>query len=326
MKISAEFLEKTWVEIAAKLSSASEHLFLEKSLLQGPIGLSAVIQVKDSMPGIILRVPNSAPNMHWVVRHFSGVRFEGALKMGDEIGFPIMLADIEARHIYAVLAADLASLISGTGTSEVRMTNLAGRIALWRRFFQSRVGNLTEAEVRGLIGELWMWNSIRTVMGTDFAIESWRGPYGELHDFLLRGFRIEVKSWINESLPRIFISDPSQLVVDEISPVWIAAVELSRDPASGRKLRDWVELILATLNDAQKDLFTNLLADIGFLSAHSELYPEAYTVREVVYYKVCGDFPRIDAALIPAGVTTVKYAIDISAITQFAQLSPLGKL
>ena len=148
-------------------------------------------------------------------------------------------------------------------------------------------------------------------------MEAWGGPRGELHDFHLSSFRIEVKTWTNESLPRIFISDPSQIVVDPIFPLWITAVQLSNDTMNGASLPEKSARLLSMMNQDQKAIYNALLADAGYLGTGEESYTMRYSVHDTVYYLVTEGFPMIDPSTIPAGISNVKYALDLNALSRF---------
>jgi hypothetical protein len=323
-KISAEMLQEAWGQILLKMPLAEGRSFLQKSLTEGPVSLSAAVRVKDSMPGLLLQIPDASLIPKWIVLKLSGIKFDPVIKLDDGYGFPLMLADPKARDIFAVLASDIASAISGEEGASAKLATLFSRLALWRRFLQKRSGPMSEEEVRGLIGELTILEQLVPTKGVDLSLNAWRGPRDELHDFHLNCFRIEVKTWSNNSLPRVFISDPSQIVADETCPVWLAAVQISNNEESGRSLFDWVESLRVVMDNAQKDVYDALLADYGFLAEHAEFYPERYGIRDTVFYQITESFPRIDAASIPAGLCCVKYAIELSAIAGHAKPSPIN--
>jgi len=323
MSITPETLEEAWSQIRSKISHAEGSPVLEQALIQGEVGLSAVIRVRDSLPGIVIRVPSRWSFTRWQVQRLTGVHFEPAIQEHADILLPVMLADADAAWIFANFAADISSSVSDECPLEEKMRRLMNQIGLWRRFFQHRNDGLSEEEVRGLIGELDILRCLIRDFGVDAAMESWRGPRGELHDFHLSSFRIEVKTWINESLPRIFISDPSQIVIDPVWPVWISAVQLSTDNTSGSTLPAQVALLAAGMNADQKITFETLLADVGYLASHAGIYTRRYSVRETVFYRIVDGFPLIDPATIPGGITCLKYALELSALALFVLPSPI---
>jgi hypothetical protein len=323
MYIAPQSLEGAWSQIRSKIFHANGRLVLEQALINGEVGLSAVVRVRDSMPGIVIRVPSLWSITRWQVQRLTGVHFEPAIQDHKDILLPVMLADDDAIWVFANFAADLSLAISAVCPLEEKMRRLMNQIDLWRRFFQKRNDGLSEEEVRGLFGELEILGYLIRNFGADSAMESWRGPRRELHDFHLPAFRIEVKTWINESLPRIFISDPSQVTIDPAWPIWISAVQLSNDITAGSTLPSRVGVLAAGLNADQKLTFDTLLADAGYLSSHAEIYTKLYSVRDTVFYRIVDGFPLIDPATIPGGITCLKYAFELGALAPFVQPSPI---
>jgi hypothetical protein len=323
MSITPESLLSVWGVIRAKIPDADPGTLLEQALsIHGEIGLSAVVRVSDTMPGIVIRVPCRWPTSAWQVLRLTGVRFEPIITDHDDLLLPVILADDDAVAVFAVFTADLASVLSGDGAMEAKMRLLIEKVSLWKRFFQRNRGSLSDEEVRGLIGELQILGMMVGAYGVDAALDSWKGPDGELHDFRNDVFRIEVKTWINKSLPRIFISDPSQIVVDPSWPVFIAAVQLANDNAAGFTVEEYIATLVANMAEPQRAIMEALLADAGYLHAHAELYSKRYAVRETVFYKIGDGFPLIDPATLPGGITCLKYALELGALTPFTIKSP----
>lgn len=324
MSVTPESLKNSWAAIRTRLPQALHGTVLEQALpVAGDIGLSAVIRVNDAMPGIVIRVPSRWPATSWKILLLNGVRFEQPMTDHHDHLLPVMLSDEEAVDVFAVFTADLASALEVEGTLETRMRDLMDKIVLWKRFFQKNSGPLSEEEVRGLIGELEILTKMITAYGVDAALETWKGPAGELHDFHHEAFRIEVKTWVNESSPRIFISDPSQIVIDPAWPVFIAAVKLARDNATGFTLLERIMTILGGMTAPQRTVMEVLLADVGYLPVHAELYSKRYTVAETIFHRIENGFPMIDPATIPGGITNLKYSLELGALAPFITASPI---
>jgi hypothetical protein len=276
------------------------------------------------MPGIFIRVPSRWPAASWQVLRLSGVRFDTPIEDHHDHLLPVMMADEDAAGVFAIFTAVLASVLEEGGTVEVRMRLLMDKVALWKRFFQKNTGPLSEEEVRGLIGELEILASMIAAYGVDAALETWKGPSDELHDFRHDAFRIEVKTWVNESAPRIFISDPSQIVIDPAWPVFIAAVQLARDNAAGITLSERIATILNGMTAAQRTVMEVLLADVGYMPVHAELYSKRYSVADTVFHRIGDGFPMIDPATLPGGITNLKYALELGALAPYVTASPIG--
>ena len=321
--ITPATLEAAWTKIQSKLLQAEGRSFLQKVLTVGSLTLSAVIRVVDGMPGLLLQIPEGSIPTKWLVKNYAGVRFDPIVKLDDGYGLPLMLADLKARDIFALLATDIATTAERGDTPAAKISAILNRIALWHRFFKNRTEKLSIEEIRGLIGELSVLESLLTTNGVDSCLDAWKGPQGELHDFRMTNYRIEVKTWSNDSLPRIFISDPSQIVADNMYPIWIAAVQISKNEITGRTLSNWVKTLANSMDASQRELYYSLLADYGFIEVQSELYTDRYAVIQTIFYLVTPSFPRIDPKVIPLAICSVKYAIELNALANHAKPSPI---
>jgi hypothetical protein len=325
MHVTPELLKNGWSAIRARIHRALPGTVLEQSLpVLGEIKLSAVVRVKDAVSGIVIRVPSRWSVLGWQVVRLTGVWFDPLIVDRDEVLIPIMLADEDAVNIFAIFAADLASVISGADKLEVKMRLVMDKIALWRRFFKKNNSPLSEEEVRGLMGEIEVAAMMIGAYGVDMALDMWRGPAGELHDFRHDAFRVEVKTWLNESAPRIFISDPAQVVIDPAWPVFIVAVQLAKDGEAGCTIPERITKLMEAMTVTQRDVLGVLLADVGYLPVHAELYHKRYSVTESVFYKVGDGFPLIDPLTLPGGITNLKYALELGALFPFITASPIA--
>lgn len=324
MPITADTLQHAWASIRARIPHALPGTVLEQALpIAGDIGISAVVRVNDAMPGIVIRVPSRWPASLWQVLRLNGVRFEQPITDHHDHLLPVMMADEESLEVFTVFTADLASALSGEGTLEARMRLLMDKLVLWKRFFQKNTGPLSEEEVRGLIGELEILAGMLAAYGVDGGLETWKGPADELHDFRHDAFRIEVKSWVNESAPRIFISDPSQIVIDSAWPVFIGVVQLARDNATGFTLPERIATIMGGMAAPQRNVMEVLLADVGYLPVHAERYSKRYSVKETIFHRIGNGFPMIDPTTLPGGITNLRYALELGALAPFITASPI---
>jgi len=324
MHITPESLKNAWAAIRARIPQALPRTLLEQALpVPGDIKLSAVVRVNDAMPGIVIRVPSNWSASSWEVLRLAGVRFDPPIPDNQDNLYPVMMADEDAVGVFAVFAADLASNLSMAGSVETRMRMLLEKILVWKRFFKKNIAPLSEEQVRGLFGELEILSRVIASIGVDAALDTWKGPAGELHDFRFDASRIEVKTWGNESAPRIFISDPSQIVIDTTWPVFIATVQLAKDDVAGLTLPERIATVINGMTASQKSVIEVLLADVGYLSVHAELYSKRYTVADTVSYHIRDGFPLIDPTTLPGGVTNLKYALELGALSPFISPSPI---
>ena len=72
------------------------------------------------------------------------------------------------------------------------------RLARWRRLLEvGRRKTLSEAELRGLIGELRFLQTVAIPRaGPEVAVKGWLGPLASAHDFLFAASLVEIKTCV----------------------------------------------------------------------------------------------------------------------------------
>lgn len=191
------------------------------------------------------------------------------------------------------------------------------------KILSKRKAKLDEDEVKGLIGEIYVLNQIAKKSGNDYALNSWKGPIPETFDFQLAKYRIEVKTWSNSSQPQIFISDPNQTIFDTLNPIYLSALQISKDAAAGETLGAIVERMISTFNFGQKDIFLSLLSDAGYLTVHKDSYPEKFLIVKQDFYFIGESFPRLELTNLSPCITSIKYCIQLTGLSDFLVESPI---
>ena len=113
-------------------------------------------------------------------------------------------------------------------------------------------------------------------------------------------------------------------MIDAAWPVFIAAVQLAKDNAAGLTLPEKIAIVLNGMTASQKSIIEVLLADVGYLTAHAEFYSKRYTVADTIFYHIRDGFPLIDPTTLPVGVTNLKYALELGALSPFISASPIN--
>jgi hypothetical protein len=321
--VSTASLKAEWSTIAAKRADSSGNGILEKALFQrDSIGISALVRIEDGMTGIGIRSPFRWMAKGWQVQRYAGIRLEPALDTTGSFLLPIFLVDLEAVDVFALLAADLVECASTQDSAEVSTRRILDRLALWLRFFRRFSAPLSRDEIRGLLGELKCLQLLIDVLGPDVALEAWKGPEGGLHDFSTDDCRIEVKTWGSDSSPRVVISEPGQIVIDEAWPVYLCGVQILGDDLNGVTLPEQIAIVRAKLPDGLKAAFEMLAADVGYLAAHSGQYHQRFTLSDCFFYRMEAGFPFIDPLALAPGIVGVRYSIELKALIPFLSESP----
>ncbi|WNE97914.1 PD-(D/E)XK motif protein [Streptomyces luomodiensis] len=187
---------------------------------------------------------------------------------------------------------------------------------------------VTSLEKRiGLMGELVMLAAIAASHGWQTAAKSWRGSYGEEHDFGLPSYDIEVKTTSAEER-RHTIHGLSQLTPSADRPLWLVSLQLTRGGAHGRTFTQCVSSVRDQLAEhttgGAVDMLEQRLAAISQPDGANAppVDDERWSLRSTpLVLMVDEHLPRLDQSLLrllPAGsaarISRVDYNIDVTGL------------
>lgn len=219
--------------------------------------------------------------------------------------------------MFSLFCADLIGFSKNFfGSEEDALLAILRRLSYWRLLLERDSLNLlSENEVRGLWGELIFLKKLFTDLGVNAALKSWVGPFDAPQDFQTDECSWEIKT-IRPAAKNVFISSELQLQICK-SPIYLVIIELfqtySLDEANSFSLNSLVEEMKSSLQhdiDAC-DLFEERLSCTGYMP-RSEYDDFKYKVNNAATYEVSEGFPCITSAMLPAGISNVRYEIKIS--------------
>jgi len=232
----------------------------------------------------------------------------------------VQLARPDFDELFGRLCQDLIES-TRDATQEHGADALLRRLGRWRRLLE--VGHrrtLSEAELRGLIGELWFLHTVALPrVGPDAAVKGWLGPLAAPHDFLLDGALVEIKTCVPGS-DAVTIASLQQLdAAGEV--LYLGVVRLA--PATSTTPDAFTTAALVTrirqaieASQTASTEFELRLAETGY--ADAEEYARSwYHISGVRYFHVCDDFPRLVPTGVPAGIREVTYAVDLRSCAGF---------
>jgi hypothetical protein len=170
----------------------------------------------------------------------------------------------------------------------------------------------------GLMGELLFLKRLARTIGWKAAVQSWRGPDAQEHDFTLNLIDIEVKTTLAER--RLHqIASVTQLLPKLNRPLVLVSIQLT--PSSGKhslSLSHMVAFVLATASTEAPDSVEPLrdqLNRIGWSDDDAPTYDQRHQLRTALLaIPVDGSCP----AIVPA---TLSAALDASITPRIERLS-----
>lgn len=214
------------------------------------------------------------------------------------------------------LSANLRDVPDSAGALSVALTHL-GR---WKTFLASpRVRLLSLEEIYGLFAEIQFLRLLYSkCLAEEAAMDAWCGPDGAHQDFIFGNTAVESKalSGKERSVVRISSEDQLEALCDNL---FLAVFRLNAMSESdhARSLNEAVRQVEDELSDASAlEKFSTRLAAYGYVELRDYDEPRLVITGQRTY-RVTEAFPRIVRSELPDGLTRVRYAIELEAITQF---------
>lgn len=186
----------------------------------------------------------------------------------------------------------------------------------WRELLDREASNVLSTEALcGLFGELWHLARIaaKSAQGTS----AWHGPYGTRHDFTIEGCALEVKTTTRRDEWKFRVHGLTQLEPPRDARLYLSAMRLELNGASGATVPDLIQSVLDTGVD-RRDLLGHL-SQVGYDLRDDAHYQQIrIDVIDSRVYEVTASFPRLTGASfsptgLAAGVSDIHYTIDLAA-------------
>lgn len=221
-----------------------------------------------------------------------------------------------SKELFMLMAADIINMVADTSyTDGPEILGLVlNRIQAWQAFMKREQARLTLESELGLSGELeCLCQLIISVMPASRAIQAWVGPLDGIQDFEIGHGAIEVKSTAAALGFTLKINSLDQLDDSLRNPVFLCGCRFSINPEGTtlperiRKLRDQL-----SGDYGASVLFEHLLLQAGYLESHAPLYTRKFLLRELCYWQVNENFPKLVPGNVAAGIRAARYEIDLN--------------
>lgn len=233
----------------------------------------------------------------------------------------LMVLRLQRRDLTPVfgrLCQDLIDEISGVGDEAAVVELVRRRLTLWQRLFEDgREGVLADFQIKGLIAELLLMQSILKEGRRD-ALEvaaAWVGPAGGDQDFRFSDEAIEVKA-VGPDADGVSISSLQQLD----SPLSLRlSVWTLRHASPGEAKATTLNALVTKLEQcfvphpSALAMFREALLEVGYVES-SYYEGLAFEPIQVESFVVDEFFPRLMASTVPVGVRSATYVVSLQSI------------
>lgn len=239
-----------------------------------------------------------------------------------EYELQVILTANELREVFNPLVTDVAETARAAPEAATALTAAVDRFERWQDLLRAVSRNGLGPESRlGLYGELLLFGDhvLPALMQVE-AVEAWTGPVGANQDFQLPEVAIEAKASTAKRPRSIRIASERQLDSTGTPALLLALAMLDeRRGGTGKSLNMMVDHIRERLTSpAARARFDGRLVQAGYLPGQRDLYDEPrYTLRELRFWQVRGEFPRVVESNLPEGVSDCTYHVSTSGLDQY---------
>lgn len=240
------------------------------------------------------------------------------VKFGDERADTVSLSLSAASAVYNlsfdILCDDLIEHVKANHEQGL-VSSLSDRLSLWKKFFSEvPCETLNEEKQIGLAGELnFILKLLNLKIRKSVLINSWKGYDHSSKDFIFpRLIAVEVKA--SKSGKAVNISSENQLDESEYEKCMLYFCNILFSNDSGISLNQLIDQIREHLSGSGDiiRMFNDGLSQYGYYDIHREHYNRCFHLKNEQVFCVEGDFPRIRKSDLRKGVTSAKYAIDLT--------------
>ena len=236
----------------------------------------------------------------------------------------MFLEAAEDRDIFRQLCEDILIFSAEADSPSAATRKLFERLGRWQSLLGFVRGKaLSDEEVRGLIGELWVLTQLlEPIMGLARAVDTWVAADHHPQDFALAGGLLEVKTRLAGARHEITISSLEQLDAGQL-PLHLLVLELS--PVGTDEphfsLNEMVESLLSRARVVAHELEQQASAALlawGYVA--SPRYDALrYAVVGKSVFAVEGDFPRLARSAIDHRIGAAKYMLNLDSLGEYAR-------
>lgn len=225
------------------------------------------------------------------------------------------------ESVFGRLCQDLIDAANGVPDEKALVSLFRERLNLWKKLFQhGGSGFLQTHEIKGLLAEMLVLESMLEAGKRDLhaTVVGWTGPLGADQDFIYSDWAVEVKAIapgaesVNiSSLEQLDCSVPLHLVLAALRQATFG--EACAIGLNGLAAR--IEGLIASNPDALT-VFKERLLEARYVE--HEFYDSVlFEPVSVIKYRVDDSFPKLVNDMVPDGIVSASYALDINAIAEF---------
>lgn len=239
--------------------------------------------------------------------------------VGTSPSLVLRLRDDSLREPFHRLCLDIIDCAESAQSAQEAVASAVARTWHWHHLLRGGTSNtLTLEQQKGLIGELLVLEQfLLPHLAPMTALNAWRGPLGAPQDFVVGKVAVESKVHSAVNAGSVQVSSEFQLDTTEWHALFLHTTRLvPADPSDdvSFSLKEVVERVRSYVlkRDASSVWKLNALLLASGLRSDADYSIAKWKGDGSAIYKVGDSFPRIVPSNMPAGVSGVRYSVDLS--------------
>lgn len=241
------------------------------------------------------------------------------IRQDGRYAIQMKLQNKDQEEVFMHLCWDLIEYSRSAKSKILALEIVIARFLKWQKLMEGGSELLPEETIKGMIGELlYAKNILHTKYDWDSIFSAWLGPEGSDKDFVFEDTWSEIKA-IKTGKSSITISSMEQLSAKNIGSLVVVTVDTTSSvDTNGFSFASLINDIKEFLKASPSALFEyeGKLFELGYVD-RKEYYEKYYVFYGFKYYKVDGDFPKLEREKIPNEIVKVKYDLALSEIKEF---------
>ena len=269
--------------------------------------------------GIHVRPPNIATDSS-SLDYFRQQRKDGSWLM------VLRLRQNGLETVFGRLCQDLVDAAEGVPDERALVILFMERLNLWKKLFQhGGSGFLQPHEIKGLITEMLVLELLLRDGQREMyeTVSGWVGPLGADQDFMYADRAIEVKA-VGPGADSTSISSLEQLDCTVAMHLVLATLRPATPGEPGAigldALAARVEGMIAESPDTL-NIFKERLLEARYVE-HEFYETVLFEPMSIVAYSISDTFPKLIRDMVPVGIVSASYSIDIDSIAKFRSDMP----
>lgn len=225
------------------------------------------------------------------------------------------------ESVFGRLCQDLVDAAEVVPDEKALVILFRERLNLWKKLFHhSGSGFLQPHEIKGLLAEMLVLELLLCDGKRDVheIVAGWTGPLGADQDFMYSDRALEVKA-IGPGAESVTISSLEQLHCSVSMHLVLATLRQATPGESGaiglNELATRIEGLIASNPDAL-NVFKDRLLEARYVE-HEFYDTVLFEPVSVIKYRVDETFPKLVSDMVPTGIASASYTLDINAIDEF---------